>query len=192
MKKPKAFVHIALLTAAAGLSGACGTDPLAPPVPVAPSPFSAQVGGQWTGTSNIISVGGVLGGNTECVGQDVFARIQSGLIPNDSVALALTQTDATVAGRLTSSGSGLSCSYTGSTALTGVVLDADTCAATAVQVRCNDETVKELAIIGSTVIGSVSGRTMVGTVTNTYNVNRDGKNDGSLILKYAYSLNKQP
>jgi hypothetical protein len=61
-----------------------------------------------------------------------------------------------------------------------------------VQVRCNDETVKELAIIGSTVIGSVSGRTMVGTVTNTYNVNRDGKNDGSLILKYAYSLNKQP
>jgi hypothetical protein len=192
LKTAGVLVRTFVLVAAAAVSSACGVDdPLNLPAATGPSPFVAQLGGQWAGSSTLVSVNGLLGSPTGCVGGDVLGRILGGVLPSDDVALTLTQDSSAISGRFTSSGTGLACTYTGTAALTGVVLDAKACDAPALIVRCETEGVRDLTLIGSAVVGSVSGRAMSGTVTNTYNVLQEGQSDVSLVLKYSYSVVKQ-
>ena len=163
-----------------------------------PSVFTAQVAGQWNGTSTLTNVTGFAGSPGECLGADVGERLRGSIIPTDQMTLSLTQESATIAARFTSGGTGLACSYQGRTALTTLSLSAAACDAPKLVVRCNPdaegkERVRDLKLAGSTILGTFADGKLDGTITNTYNAFETGNDDGvaSIVLNYRYSAIKQ-
>jgi hypothetical protein len=190
-----------LFVIAAGSSAACGTDINAtgPVAPSIPTPFVeriAQVGGQWAGQATLLPVEGTFTDLGECVQADLNERLATGAVSNE-VVLSIAQTNSDVTARLTSTGTGLACTYKGKAAADAVILDAASCDAPLVVVRCSIDRVRDMKLVGSTVTArvepSTDARTIRGTVTNTYNVFVSGEQAGvgGVVLKYDYTARRQ-
>lgn len=164
--KPSRGACAALLTAALAAAGCAQDDN--PAAIAGPSPFVpiSQVSGFWSGTLERDTVTG-----GECVGLDPSIFIP----PVQEVTGVISQSGTDLTARLTSSTTGLACSYAGSGTVNSFVLDASTCDATVLVVRCEGEDddpdlVREVRIVGSSITASVQGGAIVGRVAATYNV----------------------
>ena len=181
-----------LLLVAAVVTGSC-SDPTDPPPVQGPSPFVAQAGGLWAGTANLVSVTSLFASNLGCLGTDVTGRILSGVLPQDTVALAFTQDGTTITdAQYSSSGTGLACKATkGTAALNSVVVQWESCGGDLV-VRCNAEPSVTLQPVGSTLFATIVGGNLVGTVTNSYTESNTVQQPGSsFIVKYTVDLTRR-
>lgn len=176
---------------------ACGRDANAPitAAPTLPSPFVAQVAGDWAGAATLRQpVGGTFTDLGECIQQDLNAR-PANSIASAPMVLSMGQKDADVTARLTSSSTGLACSYTGRAALSTVALNSALCDAPVLVVRCSLDRVRDMKLVGSSVTGTIDAqsRTFTGAVANTYNVFLSGSNTGiaGVVLTYDYTARKQ-
>ena len=189
-------VRAALIILAVGCA-ACGRDLNAPlaAVPTLPSPFVAQVAGEWAGTATLRQpVGGTFTDLGECIQQDLIARPAS-TIASAPMVLSMGQKDADVTARLASSSTGLACSYKGRASLSTVALNSASCDAPVLVVRCSLNRVRDLKLVGSSVTGTidVQSGTFTGAVANTYNVFLSGSDTGvaGVVLTYDYTARKQ-
>jgi len=176
---------------------ACGRDLNAPltAAPTLPSPFVAQVAGEWAGAATLRQpVGGSFTDLGECIQQDMIARPAIS-IASAPMVLSMGQKDADVTARLTSSSTGLACSYKGRAALSTVALNSALCDAPLLVVRCSLDRVREMKLVGSSVTGTidVQSGTFTGAVANTYNVFLSGSETGvaGVVLTYDYTARKQ-
>jgi len=176
---------------------ACGRDLNAPltAAPTLPSPFVAQVAGEWAGAATLRQpVGGTFTDLGECIQQDLNAR-PANTIASAPMVLSMGQKDADVTARLTSSSTGLACSYKGRAALSTVALNSALCDAPVLVVRCSLDRVRDMKLVGSSVTGTidVQSGTFTGAVANTYNVFLTGKDEGvaGVVLTYDYTARKQ-
>jgi len=191
-----------ILVAVAG--AACGQDPETTANPAAPSLFVApiaRVAGQWIGLSNLVGgntggeITGVLGSFAGCLGKDVARRLPGGV--SDDVSLTVAQDGATVSAVLNTA-SGVMCTYKGKASQYALSMELASCTAPSVKLRCDNVIppnfppefpLEALDLAGSSVSGPLTldtnSGTITGTLTNTYNTEW-----GSIILKYAYSVNR--
>ena len=188
-------VRAALIILAVGCA-ACGRDLNAPlaAVPTLPSPFVAQVAGEWAGTATLRQpVGGTFTDLGECIQQDLIARPAS-TIASAPMVLSMGQKDADVTARLASSSTGLACSYKGRASLSTVALNSASCDAPVLVVRCSLNRVRDLKLVGSSVTGTidVQSGTFTGAVANTYNVfETGGPGVAGVVLTWDYTARKQ-
>ena len=189
-------VRVALIVLAVSCA-ACGRDANSPitAAPTLPSPFVAQVAGEWAGTATLRQpVGGSFTDLGECIQQDLIAR-PAPTIASAPMVLSMGQKDADVEARLTSSSTGLACSYKGRASLSTVALNSASCDAPVLVVRCSLDRVREMKLVGSSVTGTidVQSGTFTGAVANTYNVFLTGKDEGvaGVVLTYDYTARKQ-
>ena len=163
--------------------------------PTLPSPFVAQVAGEWAGAATLRQpVGGTLTDLGECIQQDLNAR-PANAIASAPMVLSMGQKDANVTARLTSSSTGLACSYTGRATLDTVALNSALCDAPVLVVRCSLDRVRDMKLVGSSVTGTIDTQsgTFTGAVANTYNVFASGATTGiaGVVLTYDYTARKQ-
>ena len=176
---------------------ACGRDLNAPltAAPTLPSPFVAQVAGEWAGAATLRQpVGGSFTDLGECIQQDMIARPAIS-IASAPMVLSMGQKDADVTARLTSSSTGLACSYKGRAAFSTVALNSASCDAPVLVVRCSLDRVRDMKLVGSSVTGTIDAQsgTFTGAVANTYNVFLSGSETGvaGVVLTYDYTARKQ-
>ena len=175
---------------------ACGRDLNTPltAAPTLPSPFVAQVAGEWAGAATLRQpVGGTLTDLGECIQQDLNAR-PANTIASAPMVLSMGQKDADVEARLTSSSTGLACSYKGRASLSTVALNSALCDAPVLVVRCSLDRVRDLKLVGSSVTGTidVQSGTFTGAVANTYNVfETAGSGVAGVVLTWDYTARKQ-
>ena len=178
---------------------ACGRDANSPitAAPTLPSPFVAQVAGEWAGAATLRQpVGGTFTDLGECIQQDLNAR-PANTIAAAPMVLSMGQKDADVEARLTSSSTGLACSYTGRATVGTVALYSvlKLCDAPVLVVRCSLDRVRDMKLVGSSVTGTIDAQrgTFTGAVANTYNVFLSGSETGvaGVVLTYDYTARKQ-
>ena len=163
----KTVRRVALLGALAISTASCAGDPVTTS-PSGQSLFTPQFGGNWNGTAVLSNVGPVVNG--ECVGPALQAQIGTSA-GTENVTLAVTQDSDAITARLASATSGLACTYKGTTAQNTLALDAASCDAPMLIIRCGPTgPVRQMLVIGSTVQGTVSGGRVSGTLSNAYNV----------------------
>jgi len=111
------------------------------------------------------------------------------------MVLSMGQKDADVTARLTSSSTGLACSYKGRAAFSTVALNSALCDAPVLVVRCSLDRVRDMKLVGSSVTGTIDAQsgTFTGAVANTYNVFLSGSETGvaGVVLTYDYTARKQ-
>jgi hypothetical protein len=132
-----------------------------------PSLFAPQFSGTWTGSAVLTGVTSVSDG--ECVQPTLQAQVGT-TSGTERINLTLSQDNQNLAARLSSSTTGLACTYEGSAAQNTLALNAAACDAETLIVRCTNGSVRNLELVGSTVQGVVSGGAVNGTVANSYNV----------------------
>ena len=147
-------------------STACENIGSAPTAPTGPSLFAPQFSGNWAGTAVLTNVSPVVGG--ECVQQDLQGQVGTAA-GTENVTMTVTQDAQNLTARLSSASTGLSCSYKGTAARNALALDAASCDAPMLLLRCADGTVRELKMLGSTLQGTVTGGQIDGTMANSYN-----------------------
>src|SRR5215213_6892607 len=160
----------ALLGVLAISSASCSGDAVAT-FPSGQSLFTPQYSGNWIGNANLTSVTPVVRG--ECVSPSLETLIGSDY-GNEKVTLAISQDANTLEARLGSATTGLACTYKGTTELNTLALDAATCDAPVVYLRCTNEVPRVMKVIGSTIQGTVLSGRLTGTLANVYNVDGDG------------------
>lgn len=190
------------MVAAAACGQAPGT-PTAPTVSTFGDLLLPKVEGLWDGNMTLTSISGGTGivasaGSLECVGQNFNAVIGQS---NDS-RLQIVQDGLKVEGRLTSSETGLACSYTGSIGANGgMALDAVTCSEIPLVFRCQPDAdgnvlVRQLELVGSTLTANLNAPVNVtvvsGKASHTYNV-LDAKNEpvGGLVANHSFTLTRR-
>lgn len=202
----------ALIAAVAGLG--CGPNLTGNPTPPGgPStlepllaPFRApQISGTWGGPVTLESVAGGAGparsaGALQCAGRDISQVVGES---NDHT-LTIAQADissSAITARLRSVGTGLACTYSGALgAGNSFTLDAETCAAPLLVLRCSEiindvliEEVVQLELVGSTITATYQGDVNVtaiqGTAAHSYNV-RDASGDplGGLVTNHSFPV----
>ena len=185
---------VAVLALAAGVAG-CGDDPNAATVlPTLPSPFFAQVDGRWSGDARLQPVEGTLTGFGECVQADVNYRVGNRLVSDEKIVLIIDQERADLAASLTSSSTGLSCKYSGKTSVDSMSLQAASCDAPQLVIRCSNDSVRTGKLVGSSLDGTLdtASRTITGTAANTYNLfDEDDKPVAGVVLRYNYTVRQQ-
>ena len=200
------FVRWAAGLTAIVLAAACGpapTTPTAPTVSTFAPLFLPRVGGMWDGTLTFTSISGGTGivrtaGLMECVGSTFNAVLGQS---NDS-RLQITQDGLDVKGRLTSSETGLACSYTGTIGSNGgMVLDAVACAELPLIIRCvpdelGNAPVRQMILVGSTLTANLNAPVNVtavsGTAAHTYNVlDAGGSPLGGLVANHSFNLSRR-
>jgi hypothetical protein len=149
----------AVLLLAAG-SLAC-EEPSAAPTSPSPSPFAAQFSGLYTGTITLENVNG-----GDCVGNDMALTIGS----TQNSTIAITQDASNVSAVVRSASTGLQCSYAGQASFATFAVNASSCDAAQVLFQCSNGQSRVLELVGSTITGTVTGKTTTGTVASTYNV----------------------
>jgi hypothetical protein len=137
-----------------------------------PSPLVAQVGGTWTGPIGLSQVSAPLAGTLQCVGNALQALQASA--PSDTMTLIVSQDGIDLSGRLTTENSGLACSYVGTATPGAMVLNAPTCDAPVVAVRCANGEVHGVEVIGTTITATINNGVANGTLSQTYNVGGAG------------------
>jgi hypothetical protein len=168
----------ALIGAIALGTVSCANDPGAP-FPSGQPLFAPQYTGNWIGTATMTDMTPyVVDG---CVVTTFNQQIIGQPLGNESVTLALSQDGLKLEGRLGSSTSGLACSYTGTADANTLALDAASCDAPALLLRCPavpptvPESVHTMHIIGSTIQGSVVGGRLTGTLATAYHLDDESR-----------------
>lgn len=156
------------------------------PPPSVPSPFIAQVGGEWNGNARLVSVTGYQGSNAECVSEDIDARIRAATLSDERVTFSVAQNDKALQVELRSATTGLTCEHQGNAALSTFAVNGSCDLEDTPVFRCTTGGVQPLAVVGSVVNATVTNQTMTGTWTNSYNSPR-----GNVILTYQYSAQRQ-
>jgi hypothetical protein len=157
--------------------------------PTGVSLFAPQYGGNWIGNATLTGVTPVVEG--ECVVPAFQERVVGAPYGNESVTLAVTQDDNALVARLASATTGLACTYNGTTELNTVALDAATCDAPMLLLRCTNQVVRRMVVVGSTIQGPVFGGRLNGTLANAYNVFEDGGSGVTRVtLHYQFSVAK--
>ena len=162
-----------------------GYSPTAPTAPTGPSLFAPQFSGNWTGTAVMTQVSPVVGG--ECV-QDALQGQVGTAAGTDNVTIRVTQDAQNLTARLSSASTGLSCSYKGTVALNALALDAASCDAPKLLLRCENGSVRELQLLGSTLQGTMTGGQIDGTMANSYNVFDDPSGNGVTRVTLHYQF----
>ena len=163
------------------LSAGCAQTP----VPTsAPSPFIAQVGGEWSGSAKLVSVTGFQGSSGGCMASDIDARVRAASLSDERVTFSVTQSGKDLtAMQVRSTTTGLTCTHTGDASLTGVSASGQ---CETPKFQCANGTVEAPITVGSVVSGTVVNNTMSGTWTNSYNTAV-----GNVILTYQYTAQRQ-
>lgn len=155
--------------------------------PTSQSLFAPQFSGNWAGTAVLSSVGPVVNG--ECVGPALQTQIGTSA-GSENVTLSIAQDANELAARLASASTGLACTYKGTSFSNTLALDAATCDAPMLIIRCGSlGPVRQMKVIGSTVQATVNGGQVSGTVANAYNV-FDEKGDTAVTrvtLNYQFN-----
>lgn len=149
-----------------------------------PTALVAQVAGTWTGPVTLQEVSAPVGGALDCVGAGLTTVLQS----SDTDTLVINQTETNLTAQVTSQGSGLACSYTGTASPGSMVLNAKACDAPKIVVRCANGEVHQVQLIGTTITALVSNGSATGTVSSTYNVFDSQGNNGTSGLTATSSL----
>ena len=171
----------AALLAASLFAAGCG--PAGPPqATTTPSPFIAQVGGVWDGTQTLTSTGG---------GHCVPVLLRVGVA--EPLSFAVQQTDVDLTARMMSAGTGLACDYKGRASLSSLVLDSSDCDEQLLVVQCQDGSVRDLKLVGSTITASLRGGVATGSTAFTYNMFYTGTDTGagSLLAVYDYTASRR-
>ena len=107
----------------------------------------------------------------------------------ENVTMTVTQDAQNLTARLSSASTGLSCSYKGTAALNTLALDAASCDAPMLLLRCGDGSVRELKLLGSTLQGTMTGGQIDGTMANSYNAFDAATGDGvtRVTLNYQFT-----
>jgi hypothetical protein len=171
----KRSLVLMLLLVAAGCGGNSST-----------SPSSAQVGGVWRGTSVISASGG---------GECLASTFQSLIGSSSVVTASVTQSGSALSATVTAASGGGNCNYTGSVGQSAVVLNATGCSASdIIGARCpNGAGARDIRLVTAGVSGTVSGNSMTGTESDTYNVlvSGTGTGLGTLLIQTNFSLTRQ-
>ena len=136
--------------------------------PTNQSLFLPHLSGNWIGNATLTAITPVVEG--ECVVPAFEQRVIGQPYGNETVTLALTHDGNSLGARLGSATTGLACSYKGTTDLNTLALDAATCDAPELLLRCTNGAVRTMEVIGSTIQGTVVGGRLTGTLANAYNV----------------------
>ena len=180
----------AVLLGTLAVSGtACDNSGSVPAGPTGPSVFAPQFSGNWAGTAVLTNVSPVVDG--ECVQPALQGQVGTDA-GTDHVTMTVTQDVQNLAARLSSASTGLSCSYKGTAALNALALDAASCDAPKLLLRCANGSVRELQLLGSTLQGTVTGGQMDGTMANSYNAFDAASGDGvtRVTLNYQFTAAK--
>jgi len=168
---PMRTKRAALLSVLVMACAACNNQTI-PGSPAAPSLFTV-FNGDWVGTAVLSSVTPFVSSDA-CV-QPTFASQISTL---DQLNLAISQDGGTLVARRSSSTTGLSCSYTGTTSANRIALDTASCDFPELVLRCTVPTVPpqpviqellDMQLIGSTIQGTILNGQLNATITDTYN-----------------------
>jgi hypothetical protein len=161
----------------------------APTTPAGPSVFVPQFSGLWAGAAVLTKVTPVVDG--ECVQPSLQGQVGTDA-GTDYVTMSVTQDAQNLTARLSSASTGLSCSYAGTAALNTLALDSGTpgepaaaqCDAPKLLLRCENQSVRELQLLGSTVQGTMTGGRIDGTIANSYNAfDAAGPNKGDGVTR---------
>ncbi len=191
---------------------ACGQAPGTPTAPTVSSfrdLLLPKVEGLWDGNMTFTSISGGTGivanaGSLDCIGLNFKAVLGQS---NDS-RLQIVQDGLKVEGRLTSSETGLACSYTGSIGANGgMVLDAVSCSESPLAFRCQPDAapnvvaadpipVRQLDLVGSTLTANLNAPVNVtvvsGKASHTYNVlDASGNPLGGLVANHSFTLTRR-
>ena len=161
------------------------TAPTAPTAPAGPSVF-APFAGVWAGTAVLTKVTPVVNG--ECV-HPSFEGLIGTPEGSDKFMMTVTEDADSLAGRFSSASTGLSCSYKGTATPNTLALDAASCDAPMLLLRCENESVRELKLLGSTLQGTMTGGRIDGTMANSYNAFDNPSGDGvtRVMLNYQFT-----
>ena len=165
-----------------------GSSPTAPTAPTGPPLFAPQFGGNWAGTAVLTSVSPVVDG--ECVQPALQGQVGT---PegNDAVTMTVSQDAQNLTARLSSASTGLSCSYKGTVAGNALALDAASCDAPMLLLRCAypNPSVREMRLLGSTLQGTMTGGQIDGTMANSYNAfdSVTGKGVTRVTVNYRFT-----
>ena len=183
-------------------AASCGENDFArPPQPAGPSSLTAlfvpQVAGVWGGPVTLTGIAGGTGpardaGSLECVGAAFNAVVGES---NDHT-LTITQAGTDVRARFTSAGTGLACTYSGRVSNGTLALDAATCDAPALVLRCQPDPttgnvlVRRMELVGSSITATLNAPVNVtsvsGTAAHTYNLTDDDGDVGSLVANHSF------
>lgn len=170
-----------LILALTLLSAGCGSsDPASPSAPA-----TAQLGGVWRGTTRVSTVSG---------GECFASTFQTLVGSSKATSAAVTQSGASLSVVVTDSSTGASCTYSGTTGASAVVLTLTSCTASdTIGARCTSGAVRDIRLLTSSINATASGTTMTGTEAETYNVNVSGTSTGvgTLTITSAFTVTKQ-
>ncbi len=168
-----------------GALAAIGCQEVRPASPTAPSLFIPNLEGVWSGPMTLL---GTSGG--ECTGQVVGTFLPDA----DRGTISIAQSDADTSATLTMESTGLACRYTGTSTLTSLAMNAESCDRTGLIVACINGQNRELRLVGSSVTGSWTGDQLTGQVSSTYNVFTTGSQPvgvGSLVATHSFSAGRR-
>ena len=155
--------------------------------PSGPSVFAPQFVGLWAGTAVLTKVTPVIDG--ECVHPSLEGQMGT---PegSDRFMMTVTEDADNLAGRFSSASTGLSCSYKGTATPNTLALDAASCDAPMLLLRCGPNgPVRELRLLGSTLRGTMTGGKIDGTMAHSYNAFDNPSGDGvtRVMLNYQFT-----
>ena len=154
-----------------------------------------KLDGVWGGDMTLTGVAGGTGparnaGTIACVG----AALNAVAGQSSNYSLSIKQTGSDLTARLTSAGTGLACTYSGRVGSNGgLVLDASACDASTLVFRCSGGEVLDLALVGSSITGTidapVSVTSITGTAAHTYNVTEHNgtDNEQGLVANHSFT-----
>jgi hypothetical protein len=153
----------------------------------APTLLVAQVGGIWGGQLTLTgSVARFEGGTGQAGEQCLDEQLVSALGTTSEATMIIEQTSATLSARVSAERVGLSCQYSGSANLSTLAMSASSCTATGLFVECG-RGIRQLRLVGSSIVADVRGGTITGTASNTYNI-FEGQNAalGSFVVNQDF------
>ena len=160
----------------------CGSDSS----PAAPTPTTAQVAGVWRGTSRIASISG---------GECFATALQTSVGAGSPITVAATQSGSSVSATLTTDADGGNYTYSGTVGQSAVSLTGSACSAcNTIGARCPTSTaLRDLKIQTASVTGTVSGATLTGSETETYNLFNAGTATavGTYTVTSSFTLTRQ-
>jgi hypothetical protein len=169
----------------AGALAMIGCQEVRRPSPTAASLFLPDLAGIWSGPMTLLSATG-----GECTG----AVVGTFLPTSDRGTITITQSETAASATLTQESTGLACRYTGSSTLTSLAMNAESCDRTGLIVACLNGQNRELRLVGSSVTGSWSGAQLNGQVSTTYNVFTTDQNPvgvGALVATHSFAATRR-
>ena len=108
---------------------------------------------------------------TSTTGGECTAAVVGTFIPtSDRGTITIAQSDADTSATLTAESTGLACRYKGTSTLTSLAMNAESCDRDTLIVACLNGQSRELRLVGSSLTGSWNGSQLTGQVASTYNV----------------------